>query len=242
MTEKKRIFQVKNRNSLNIDRIAFFGRTYAEYMDMFDLDESLLRQGQILDCPAGASSFAAEAHKLGINVTACDILYDLTSDELMEKGKKDLQHVFEKFDEVTHLYVWKYYKDKDGVMALRSRALEIFANDFPVGSKEGRYVQAEMPYLPFSDRTFSLVLSSNFLFLYGDRLDFDFHVACIKELLRVCSGEVRMFPLIGLDFKPYPYLDDILSSLDSDGIKVEIVEVPFEFQKGANRMLKLKVI
>lgn len=230
---------MRDSDRLDIDRIAFFGRTYAEYMDMFGLDESLLRSRRILDCPAGASSFSAEAHQKGIDVTACDILYDLTADKLMEKGKKDIKHVFEKFDEVTHLYVWKYYKSKDEVMALRSRALEIFANDFPVGSKEGRYVQAEMPYLPFSDRTFSLVLSSNFLFLYGDRLDFDFHVACIKELLRVCSGEVRIFPLIGLDFKPYPYLDDILSSLDSNGIKVEMVEVPFEFQKGANKMLKL---
>ncbi|MEW6740583.1 MAG: class I SAM-dependent methyltransferase [Nitrospirota bacterium] len=230
---------MRDSDHLDIDRIAFFGRTYAEYMDMFGLDESLLRQGQILDCPAGASSFAAEAHQKGFNVTACDILYDLTADKLMEKGKKDIQHVFEKFDEVTHLYVWKYYKSKDEVMALRSRALKIFANDFPVGSKEGRYVQAELPHLPFSDKRFSLVLSGNFLFLYGDRLDSDFHVACIKELIRVCSGEVRIFPLIGLDFKPYPYLDDILSSLDSNRIKVEIMEVPFEFQKGANKMIKL---
>ncbi|MEW6109406.1 MAG: class I SAM-dependent methyltransferase [Nitrospirota bacterium] len=232
----------KKSDYLDIDRIAFFGRTYAEYMDMFNFDESLLRQGPILDCPAGASSFAAEAHQKGIDVTACDILYDLTADKLMEKGKKDIKHVFEKFDEVNYLYVWKYYKNKDEVMALRSRALEIFADDFPVGLKERRYVQAEMPYLPFSGRTFSLVLSSNFLFLYGDRLDFNFHVACIKELLRVCSGEVRIFPLIGLDAKPYPYLNEILSFLGADGIKVEIVEAPFEFQKGANQMIRLKVI
>ncbi len=230
---------MKERDQLDIDRIAFFGRSYTEYLSMFDLSENELQQGHILDCPAGASSFAAEAHKLGFDVTACDILYNLPADELIEKGRRDMQHVFEKFDEVSHLYTWKYYKSKDEVMALRSRALEIFANDFPIGSKEGRYVQAEVPYLPFSDRTFSLVLSSNFLFLYGDRLDFDFHVACIKELIRVCSGEVRLFPLVGLDAKPYPYLDDILSFFDSDGINVEIVRVPFEFQKGANKMLKL---
>ncbi|GAB4409141.1 MAG: SAM-dependent methyltransferase [Thermodesulfovibrionales bacterium] len=228
-----------DKRRLDIDRIVFLGRTYAEYMDMFDLDESLLRQSQILDCPAGASSFAAEAHKMGINVTACDILYDLTSDELMEKGKTDLQHVFEKFDGVTHLYVWKYYRDKDEVMALRSRALEIFAGNFTKGYKNGQYVHGKLPHLPFPDKSFSLILSGNFLFLYGDRLDFDFHTTCMKELLRVCSGEVRIFPLVGLDFKPYPYLDDILSFLDSDGIKVEIIEVPFEFQKGANKMLKL---
>lgn len=208
-------------------------------MDMFGLDESLLRNGRILDCPAGASSFSAEAHQKGIDVTACDILYDLTADKLMEKGKKDIKHVFEKFDEANHLYVWKYYKDKSEVMTLRNKALEIFADDFTNGFKEGRYRYAELPHLPFPDKFFSLVLSSNFLFLYGDRLDLNFHKTCIKELIRVSSDEVRIFPLIGLDAKPYPYLNEILSFLDSDDIKVEIVEVPFEFQKGANKMIKL---
>ncbi len=226
-------------NQLDIGHIVFFGRTYAEYLSMFGLNEQLLRQGAILDCPAGASSFAAEAHQLGLNVTACDIMYNHNADELIDKCKRDIQHVFERFDEAEHLYVWDYYKNKDEVIALRNKALKLFAEDFPAGLKEKRYVEAELPHLPFPDKSFSLVLSGNFLFLYGDRLDLEFHKACIKELIRVCSGEVRMFPLVGLDAKPYPYLDEILSFLDSDGIKVEIIEVPFEFQKGANQMLKL---
>ncbi len=59
---------------LDIDHIAFFGRTYAEYMSMFGLKEQLLSQGAILDCPAGASSFTAEAHQLSLDVTACESL------------------------------------------------------------------------------------------------------------------------------------------------------------------------
>ena len=54
-------------NSLSIDRIVFFGRTYAEYLSMFGLDESVLRQGRVLDCLCCASSFAAEAHQLGFD-------------------------------------------------------------------------------------------------------------------------------------------------------------------------------
>lgn len=229
----------KKSDSLDIDRIAFFGRTYSEYLSMFGLNEQLLRQGAILDCPAGASSFAAEAHQLGLDVTACDILYNRGTDELIEKCKKDMQHVFEKFDEAEHLYVWKYYKNKDEVIALRNKALKLFAEDFPAGLNKKRYIPAELPNLPFSDKSFSLVLSGNFLFLYGDRIDLEFHKACIKELIRVCSGEVRIFPLVGLDAKPYPYLNDILSFFDYSGIKTEIVNVPFEFQKGANQMIKL---
>src|SRR3972149_2477049 len=103
-------------SGLDIDRIAFFGRTYAEYISMFNLNEQLLRQGAILDCPAGASSFAAEAHQLGIAAAACDIKYNHKVNELIEKCKRDMQHVFEKFDEAEHLYVWKYYKSKDEVI------------------------------------------------------------------------------------------------------------------------------
>ncbi|MFZ3064881.1 MAG: SAM-dependent methyltransferase [Nitrospirota bacterium] len=230
----------KKSDSLDIDRIAFFGRTYSEYLNMFDLNEQLLRQGAILDCPAGASSFTAEAHQLGLDATACDIMYNHNADELIEKCKKDIQHVFEKFDEAEHLYVWKYYKNKDEVIALRNNALRLFAGDFSVGFNDKRYIPAELPSLPFPDKSFSLVLSGNFLFLYGDRLDLEFHKACIKELVRVCSGEVRIFPLVGLDAKPYPYLDAILSFFDYSGIKAEIVKVPFEFQKGANQMMKIR--
>jgi hypothetical protein len=45
--------------------------------------------------------------------------------------------------------------------------------------------------------------------------------------------------LVGLDAKPYQYLDEVLSFIGSEGIKAEIVKVPFEFQLGANQMIKL---
>ncbi|TAN44209.1 MAG: SAM-dependent methyltransferase [Nitrospirae bacterium] len=228
------------RDSLDIDRIAFFGRTYREYLDMFGLNEDVLRKGRILDCPAGASSFTVEARAKGINATATDILYGLDADTLLQKGRKDIGHVFEKFDEVAHLYVWNYYKSKDEVMAVRTKALELFTADFSAGKEEDRYVRAELPHLSFPDKAFDVVLSSNFLFLYGDRLDLDFHKASLMELLRVCSGEVRLFPLIGLDFKPYPYLDDVVEFLHNEGVMVETIGVPFEFQKGANRVLRLR--
>lgn len=224
---------------LDIDRIAFIGRTYDEYMRIFDLDESMPSKGRVLDCPAGASSFAAETHLKGFDVTACDIMYNLSADELLEKGKKDIQHVFEKFDKVSHHYTWKHYKDRDEVISRRKRALDSFASDFSKGIAEERYIQAELPRLPFADGTFSLVLSGHFLFLYNDRLDLAFHKACLKELVRISSGEVRVYPLTGLDAKQYPYMENVLSFLRSEGIRSEILNVPFEFQKGANQILKL---
>ncbi len=231
---------MRKKHTLDLDRIVFIGRTYFEYLRMFDLKETDLRRGAVLDCAAGPSSFSAEAHKLGLHVTACDTLYHVTAERLAEKGRADIEHTFQKVDDVPHLYVWKYYKDRNEIIGLRHRALETFAEDFPHGLREGRYVQAELPRLPFSDRKFMLVLSSHFLFLYGDRLSPEFHCASLREMARVSSGEVRIYPLQGLDARPYPHLDEVLGRLRADdGIRSEIVPTPFEFQRGSNMLLRL---
>jgi hypothetical protein len=226
-------------NHLDIDRIAFVGRTFDEYIRLFALDEKMLKQEKILDCPSGPSSFAAEAAGRGLDVTACDSAYDRTVDELAAKGMEDIDHVFDKFDRVSHQYVWKYYRDKDDVLSHRKTALHAFIRDFPSGYREGRYRHGKLPCLPFPDSCFSLVLSSHFLFLYGDRLEYDFHIKCLKELIRVCSGEIRIYPLTGLDAGPYPHLDTIMTFLGQNEINTDVVRIPFAFQRGSNRMMRI---
>lgn len=228
-----------NLTSFELDRIAFIGRTYEEYLRMFSLDEALLRRGKILDCPGGASSFAAEARGKGIHVTACDILYDLSGDRLSKKGKADTALVYQRVGEVPHLFRWDYYRDRDRLIAYRNRALELFIADYEEGCAEGSYVQAQLPVLPFADREFTLVLSSHFLFLYGDRLSPEFHAESLREMVRVCAGEVRLYPLQGLDAKPYPHMDEVLMRMQKEGIHTEMVQVPFEFQLGSGKMLRL---
>lgn len=228
---------LEKRSRLDLDRIVFIGRTYDEYVSMFDLDGPLLKYGTILDCPAGASSFAAEARRLGADVTSADILFDLPVEQLLTKGKADLEHVMERAARVPELYNWDRYEGPEGLRLARIRALSAFFEDY--SATPDRYRRAELPQLPFDDGQFSIVLSGHFLFTYGDRLDFDFHVACLRELLRVSSREVRVFPLVGPDAQPYPRLDEILSVLDSAGVGVEVRQVPFEFQRGADKMLRL---
>jgi hypothetical protein len=225
---------------IELDRVAFIGRTFGEYRDMFGLTEEDLRRGPVLDCPAGPSSFAAEARAMGVEATACDVLYGLSIEELVKKGKGDISYIYEKLKEAAHLYTWEYYKDKDDVIALRNRALKTFSDDFKAGRREGRYVEAALPRLPFPDGAFSLVLSGHFLFLYGDRMDYDFHLASLREMLRVCSGEARVFPLQGLDAKQSPYLKRAIETLEREGVATEMVQVPLEFQRGGNMMLRLR--
>lgn len=52
------------KGKLDLERIVFIGRTYEEYIRMFDLLESDLIGQRILDCPAGACSFTAIANQL----------------------------------------------------------------------------------------------------------------------------------------------------------------------------------
>jgi hypothetical protein len=57
--------------------------------------------------------------------------------------------------------------------------------------------------------------------------------------MRVCSGEVRIFPLVGLDTKPYSQLDEILQFLAEKDIRADIVQVRLEFQRRADHMMRL---
>lgn len=233
---------MKQKNFLNIDRIAFLGRTYDEYLKIFGLNEDILRKGPLLDCPAGAASFTAEARERGFDVTACDILYSQPFDRLAKKGLEDLQHVFEKLKEVSDLFTWNHYKNTNEVISLREKALEGFTQDFTNGLKEKRYVHATLPELPFPDKSFETVLSGHFLFLYGNWLDLDFHRACLYEFLRICRGEGRIYPILGHDAKPYLHIAEIISSLSTKRVRAEIRDVPFEFLKGATQMMVLKRI
>jgi hypothetical protein len=94
-----------------------------------------------------------------------------------------------------------------------------------------------VPDLPFETDAFSLALSANFLFLYGDRLDYEFHLASLRELARAAADEVRIFPLAALDTEPYDRLEDVMTTLRQEGYRVDTRTVPYEFQQGVDEML-----
>jgi hypothetical protein len=224
---------------IQLDRVAFYGRTLAEYMRIFDLNLQSWRDCTILDCPAGASSFVAEAHVQGIRAMACDPLYGSDIMPLIDRGEADIHHVMERVARVPHLFQWEFYPSINALQEYRTLALRRFQDDYERGFEEQRYINAKLPRLPFEDRRFDLVLSGHFLFTYSDRFDYAFHRAAILELVRVSAREVRIYPLQGPDAKPCEYLDRLCSDLQRMEIHSEILPVPFEFQRGSNQMLRL---
>lgn len=226
---------MKQGKGLELDRVIFIGRTMAEYAKFFDLDLHELRGKRVLDCPGGASSFRAEAVAHGFDAVACDIMYGMTADELLEKGMADIGYVFEKFDEAKNMFIWKDYANKAELIETRKRALAGFAKDY--AGKNG-YVHGRLPRLPFNDMEFDIALSANLMFMYADKLDFDFHVESVRELARVAK-EVRIFPLMELNGSLYERIDEIVEIFNTGDTQAKIEPVTYEFQRGANKMLKI---
>ena len=231
--------RVEQSTKLELERIIFIGRTFEEYLDMFSLSVEELKGKRILDCPAGACSFTAVGNnKFGLAVTACDIAYYHSSEDLKNKGLQDIEHVMKSMEKAKNNYKWDYFNDIEGLRRHRLSALHDCANDMVKSSK--RYIPVTLPTLPFKNEEFDLLLSAHFLFMYADRLDYQFHTETLNELLRVTKEEIRIFPLVDLEGKRYEHLDKLISCLTDDGYAVEEVKVPYEFQSNANSMLKIK--
>ena len=116
--------------------------------------------------------------------------------------------------------------------------METFLGDFDAGKSAGRYVDAELPTLPFVDRSFDLALCSHLLFLYAGQLTDVFHRASVFELLRV-AAEVRVFPLLELGGDVSRHVAGVVEAVRTAGYHAVVETVPYEFQRGGSQMLRL---
>ncbi|MBX3496964.1 MAG: hypothetical protein KF769_12050 [Parvibaculum sp.] len=219
----------------DLDGVVPWGRRFDEYQAFFALD-NMAGIGPVLDAGGGPSSFAAEAASAGLRVVAADPIYRFPGEAIAARFEETAVAMREGMARAAYRFNWHYYGSEAAVHRLRREALALFLADFETGKSAGRYVPTALPDLPFADGVFGLALSSHLLFLYGDTLDFDFHVAAMRELLRV-ADEVRVFPLFNLDGRPSSHLPGVVEALRGDGVRCALREVPFEFQKGARRML-----
>jgi len=217
-----------------IDEFAFIGRTFTEYQRMFGFDPATWAGHRVLDCPAGPCSFVAEANDYGVEASAVDKMYDQSTAALSNSCAEDIETAMAALDGVKDLYVWEFYDDVSELRAHRERAASRFLFDY--AHNGDRYVYADLPATPFADRTFDLVLSAHFLFLYDDRLSYEFHLETMQELLRI-GDQLRVFPLHGFDADQSELVAELVENLQVEGYTTDIRVVPFEFQRGANEML-----
>jgi ubiquinone/menaquinone biosynthesis C-methylase UbiE len=56
-----------------------------------------------------------------------------------------------------NLYNWDFYPSIKALKEYRTQALRQFISDYPAGIIEKRYINAELPKMPFDDKSFDLV-------------------------------------------------------------------------------------
>jgi len=220
-----------------LSQVLPWGRSFEEYVKMFSLTEEDLN-GAILGCADGPAGFNAEMNRRGGRVISCDPIYRFTKQQLSTRIEQACEEIIEQTQKNMDNFVWSSISSIAELREMRMSAMRQFLEDYNDGRMQGRYVYAELPILPFDDDAFDIALCSHFLFLYSDRLSLEFHRKSILQLCRV-ADDVRIFPLIDLDLKPSPYVQQIASGLDEDGFTVSIERVPYEFQRGGNEMLRI---
>lgn len=226
--------------SFTLSQVVPWGRSFGEYVAMFALTDVDLG-GRILGCGDGPASFNAVLTRRGGRVVSVDPLYRFSQDDIRERIHRTYTEVLEQTRKNAHEFVWTSINSVDELGRLRMAAMEEFLSDYPQGVLENRYVGGELPRLPFPDRSFDLAVCSHLLFLYSEHLSEDFHVESLKELCRI-AGEARIFPLLELGSKPSRHVPAVITRLAAAGYAVSIETVPYEFQQGGNRMMRVKAM
>lgn len=219
------------------DSVVPWGRSYKEYLEMFNLTSSDLIKS-ILSCGDGPASFNSVMTQKGRKVVSIDPIYQLSKDQIENRIQETYKTVISQTRDNKDKFIWSRIKDVNELALIRMTAMKQFLADYESGKKDKRYIPAELPLLPFNNSQFDLSLSSHFLFLYSDNLSLEFHLKSIDEMLRV-SEEVRIFPLLDMNANPSPYLEDVIHKLSEKGFCPEEIRVKYEFQKGGNMMLKI---
>jgi hypothetical protein len=221
-----------------LDQVVPWGRSFDEYVRMFALSDEDL-QGRILGGADGPASFNAEGTRRGCRIVSCDPLYRWNAAEIRGRIAATANQVLEETRRHAHEFVWDTIRSVDELGEIRMAAMDAFLQDYESAMHGGRYIAAELPALPFGSESFDLALCSHFLFLYSSQLGEAFHHAAICELCRV-AAEVRIFPLLAIGARASPYVDSSVALLRHEGYDVTIDTVPYEFQRGGNRMMRVR--
>lgn len=222
--------------TITLNKIVPWGRSFEEYVRMFDLKASDLQSG-ILDCAGGPASFNAEMYSSGRRAVSCDPIYKFSASEIAERIAETYPTMLDLARNSAGDFLWREIQSPEHLGEVRQQAMKLFLEDFPMGVSQGRYRVGELPTTPFEDGEFGLALCSHFLFTYSGLSTLEFHLDSIRELCRV-ADEARVFPLLGqFGSGRSPYVPEVLKELTAQGYKCEVRRVQYEFQRGGNEML-----
>ncbi|MBN2520834.1 MAG: hypothetical protein JXB17_10045, partial [Bacteroidales bacterium] len=223
--------------AFELQKIVPWGRNLNEYKKFFCLSETDLNK-KILSVADGPASFNAEMKKIGKKAVSFDPVYEFSVNEIQLRINETVELIKIETRENAANFIWKEYNNPDELFCKRINTMSLFLKDLEMGKKEGRYVTGELPVLPFKENEFDIVICSHFLFLYTALFSYQNHIQSLYEMMRVAK-EARIFPLSDLNAKTSVFLEPAVFNMEQNNYQCSIIEVPYEFQKGGNKMLKI---
>lgn len=223
--------------------VAMTCRGFDEYRRMFDLTERELARGKILDVAGGGSSFTADAASRGYDAVAADPRYVESAKSWIEEAAAEIDTSTAKLEKLKDHFDWSYYGSLEQHREGRIESLKRFSAHLQSAEGRSRYRTGALPELPFRNDSFSLVLCSHFLFLYAGQFGYEFHKQSVLELMRVCEpgGEVRIYPLYSLGWKPFERMDELLASIVENGGEPELLPSKLPFIPGSSQYLRIGI-
>src|SRR5687768_14967529 len=184
MTHRARFSATTPGVSIKLEQVVPWGRSMSEYVHMFHLGDADLAR-KILGVGDGPASFNVEMHARGRRVVSCDPIYVFSGPQIRSRVRATHDQLVEFARQHRDTFVWRHLASPEHMGEVRLAAMERFLLDYDAGLRDGRYLAAGLPALPFADGEFDLALCSHLLFLYAEQLSFEFHVASVIEMARV---------------------------------------------------------
>ncbi len=223
-----------------LNEVVPWGRSFEEYCRMFDLSDDDL-QLRIVGCGDGPASFNVDLRRRGGRVISCDPIYRFAAAEIQQRIGVTFAQIVDQTRRNMDQFVWDgNIRTVDELASVRMAAMRTFLDDYARSVCARPYIAAALPDLPFRDEAFDLALCSHFLFLYSEQLGEAFHCRAIEEMCRVAT-EVRVFPLLALDGQRSPFVGACVEHVQARGMDARIETVPYEFQRGGNQMLRIRL-
>jgi len=118
--------------TFTLDKVVPWGRSFDEYVRMFNLSDDELR-GKILGCGDGPSSFNSEMRQKGYKVISFDPLYQFTAKEIEGRIDETYDMVLEQTSMNKDNFVWDSIKSVKELGKVRMAAMTKFLKDYDLG-------------------------------------------------------------------------------------------------------------
>lgn len=223
--------------AVKIKNIVPWGRSLSEYIKFFKLSDDDLNKN-ILSVADGPSSFNAEMTMKGKKCISFDPIYEFNAEKIQGRIDETCEIIKNEVISNKDNFIWNEYKNPDELIEIRMKAMRLFINDYENDKSKTRYIPGMLPRLPFNKNEFDLVICSHFLFLYTTHFSEENHLESVINMLKV-GKEVRIFPLLDLDAKKSDHLMPVIELMKKNNYTCSIEKVPYEFQPGGNKMLRI---